>query len=79
MAFATGSMEKLTSDNGHATGLDISADGKTAMFLNWKLDWHKTPVVSDLYSLDRINHVANHDRECSAPVEHAQVQNSLFL
>jgi hypothetical protein len=79
MEFATGSLEKLTSDNGYATGLHISADGKTAMFLNWKLDWHKTPVASDFYSLDRINHVANHDRECSAPVEPAEIQNSLFL
>jgi len=26
----------------------------------------------------RINHVANDDEECSAPVEFAQIQNSLF-
>jgi len=26
----------------------------------------------------RINHVANDDAECSAPVELAQIQNSLF-
>jgi putative SOS response-associated peptidase YedK len=26
----------------------------------------------------RINHVANDDEECSAPVELAQIQNSLF-
>ena len=27
----------------------------------------------------RINHVANDDEECSAPVELAQIQNRLFL
>ena len=27
----------------------------------------------------RINHVANGDEECSAPVELAQIQNRLFL
>jgi hypothetical protein len=27
----------------------ISPDGKTAMFLKWKLDCHKTPVASELY------------------------------
>ena len=27
----------------------------------------------------RINHVANDDEECSAPVELAQTQNRLFL
>ena len=27
----------------------------------------------------RINHVANHDEECSAPVELAQIQSRLFL
>jgi putative SOS response-associated peptidase YedK len=26
----------------------------------------------------RINHVANDDEECSAPVELSQIQNSLF-
>lgn len=26
----------------------------------------------------RINHVANDDEKCSAPVEFAQIQNSLF-
>jgi Tol biopolymer transport system component len=52
MEIATGSLEKLTSDNGYSTGLRISPDGKTAMFLKWKLDWHKTPAESELYSLD---------------------------
>jgi hypothetical protein len=27
----------------------------------------------------RINHVANDDKECSARLEHAQIQNRLFL
>jgi hypothetical protein len=56
MEFATGSWGKLTSDNGYSTGLHISADGKTAMFLNGKLDGHKTQVASELYSLDRQTH-----------------------
>jgi Tol biopolymer transport system component len=56
MESATGSLEKLTSDNGYSTGLCISPDGKTAMFLKWKLDWHKTPAESKLYSLDLQTH-----------------------
>ena len=55
MEFATESWEKLTSDNGWASYL-FSADGKTAMFLKWKLDCHKTPVARELYSLDIQTH-----------------------
>jgi hypothetical protein len=33
-------------------GLRISPDGKTAMFVKWKLDWHKTPAESEVFSLD---------------------------
>jgi hypothetical protein len=55
MEFATGSLEKLTRDNGCSTGLHISADGNAAMFLKWKLDCHKTPVASEL-SLDMQTH-----------------------
>jgi Tol biopolymer transport system component len=56
MTLATGALEKLTGANGYSTGLAISADGGTAIFLKWKLDWHKTPVSSELYSLDLQTH-----------------------
>lgn len=56
MEVATGSLEKLTSDNGYSTGLHVSVNGKTAMFLKWKLDWQKTPADSELYLLDLQTH-----------------------
>jgi Tol biopolymer transport system component len=52
----TGSLERLTDGNGYATDLKVSADGKTAIFLKWRLDWHKTPIESDVYVLDVRNH-----------------------
>jgi Tol biopolymer transport system component len=48
----TGAVERLTNGNGYATDLRVFADGKTAVFLKWRLDWRKTPVGSDLYLLD---------------------------
>jgi Tol biopolymer transport system component len=35
----TGEIEKLTNENGYATGLQVSADGNTAVFLKWRLNW----------------------------------------
>jgi len=52
----TGGLERLTNGNGYATDLRVFADGKTAVFLKWRLDWHKTPVGSDLYLLDLQSH-----------------------
>ena len=49
---ATGLLNRLTNGNGYATDLKVSADGKTAVFLKWRFDWHRTPVKSELYLLD---------------------------
>lgn len=49
---ATGSLDRLTNGNGYATDLKVSADGRTAVFLKWRFDWHGTPVRSELYLLD---------------------------
>lgn len=48
----SGALERLTNGNGYATDLRVFPDGKTAVFLKWRMDWHKTPVGSDLYLLD---------------------------
>jgi Tol biopolymer transport system component len=48
----TGFIERFTNGNGYATDLKVSADGKTAVFLKWRSDWHRTPVTSELYLLD---------------------------
>jgi Tol biopolymer transport system component len=48
----TGVVERLTKGNGYATDLKVSADGKTAVFLKWRSDWHATPNRSELYLLD---------------------------
>ncbi|MGH9714868.1 MAG: TolB family protein [Candidatus Acidiferrales bacterium] len=48
----TNSLERLTTGNGYATDLKVSADGKTAVFLKWRSDSHETPVQSELYLLD---------------------------
>jgi len=45
---ATGALERLTKGNGYATDLRVFADGKTAVFLKWRSDWHATPVTNDL-------------------------------
>lgn len=52
----TGSLERFTTGNGYATALRVSADGKTAVFLKWRSDWHKTPVESYVYLLDLETH-----------------------
>lgn len=48
----TGAVDRLTKGNGFASDLKASADGKTAAFLKWRLDWHGTPNKSELYLLD---------------------------
>jgi len=52
----TGTLERLTTGNGYATDLRVSADAKTAVFLKWRSDWHATPVQSQLYLLDLESH-----------------------
>jgi Tol biopolymer transport system component len=47
----TGTMEKLTTRNGYSTGLRVSPDGKSAIFVKWSKNWHGTPVRSELYIL----------------------------
>jgi Tol biopolymer transport system component len=48
----SGAVERLTKGNGFASNLRISADGKTAVFLKWRSDWHGTPAKSEVYLLD---------------------------
>ncbi len=52
LGLGTGAVERLTRGNGYATDLRVFADGKIALFLKWRLDWHRTPVSSELYLLD---------------------------
>lgn len=52
----TGSLERFTNGNGYATGLKVSADGNTAVFLKWHSDWRGTPDKSELYLLDMQTH-----------------------
>jgi Tol biopolymer transport system component len=56
MDIGTGAVERLTQGNGYATDLKVSADGKTAVFLKWRSDWHGTPNKSALYLLDLQTH-----------------------
>jgi Tol biopolymer transport system component len=56
MDFQTGTTERLTEGNGYATDLRVSADGRTAVFLKWRSDWHRTPVESAIYLLDLQSH-----------------------
>jgi len=52
MDIGTGAIESLSKGNGYATDLKIAADGKIAVFLKWRSDWHSTPNRSQLYLLD---------------------------
>ena len=52
----TGALERLTERNAFATDLRVSGDGKTAVFLKWRSDWHGTPVKSEIYLLDMQTH-----------------------
>jgi hypothetical protein len=47
---------RLTNGNSYATDLKVSADGRTAVFLRWRFDWHGTPVKSEVYLLDVQTH-----------------------
>jgi len=51
-----GMLQRLTDGNGYATDLKVTADGKTAVFLKWRSDWHSTPVKSELYLLNIESH-----------------------
>jgi Tol biopolymer transport system component len=53
---ASGSVERLTQENGYATGLRVSADGKTAVFLKWRLNWQRRPVECAPYILNVQTH-----------------------
>lgn len=53
---ATGSLDRLTNGNSYATDLKVSGDGKTAVFLKWRFDWHGTPIQSEPYLLDVQTH-----------------------
>lgn len=46
---AGGTAEKLTTANGYATAMSVSADGKTAVFLKWTSQWGSLPNLSRLY------------------------------
>lgn len=56
MDLSTSKFERLTNGNGYATDLRVFANGKTAVFLKWRLDWHRTPVGNELYLLDLQTH-----------------------
>lgn len=56
MDISSGAVERLTQGNGYATGLSISANGKTAVFLKWRLNWQKRPVQSVPYILNVRTH-----------------------
>jgi hypothetical protein len=56
----TDAIERLTKRNGYATDLRVFPDGKTAVFLKWRSDWHGTPVDSDLFWLDLQSHNVTH-------------------
>jgi len=47
-------VEKLTTANGYATDLAVSADGKTAAFLKWTSRWGSLANLSKLYILDTV-------------------------
>jgi Tol biopolymer transport system component len=52
----TGSIDRLTRGNGYATGLRVSANGKTAVFLKWRVNWSGTPTNPQLCLLDVASH-----------------------
>jgi Tol biopolymer transport system component len=52
----TSRLERLTRGNGYATGLKVSANGKTAVFLKWHSNWRGIPVRSEVCVLDLHSH-----------------------
>jgi Tol biopolymer transport system component len=49
---ATNTLSKLTANNGYATDLVISPDGKSAVFLRWTSRWGSLPNLSKVYLLN---------------------------
>ena len=47
-----GTVTKLTSGNGYASGLCVSPDGRKAIFMKWTFDERRTPIASQLHLLD---------------------------
>ncbi len=45
-------VEKITTANGFASDLCVSADGRYAAFLRWTSKWGSTPNISKVYLLD---------------------------
>jgi Tol biopolymer transport system component len=56
MDIGTGAVERLTTGNGYASDLKVSADGRTAVFLKWHSNWRGTPNKNELYLLDLETH-----------------------
>jgi len=52
VSLRTGTLERLTNGNGYATGLRVSADGRTAAFLKWRKNWIGDVVSNQVYLLD---------------------------
>jgi TolB protein len=52
----TDAIERLTEGNGYAGGLTLLPDGRTAAFLKWREDKHRTIVRTDVYLLDLQSH-----------------------
>jgi len=52
MVLRMGTLERLTNGNGYATGLRISADGRTAAFLKWRKNWIGDLISNQVYMLD---------------------------
>lgn len=52
LAPEAGTVERLTTGNGYATELGVSADGKTATFLNWRRNWFGNLTDGQVYLLD---------------------------
>jgi len=49
---ATNTLSKLTVNNGYATDLAISPDGKSAVVLRWTSRWGSNPNLSKVYLLN---------------------------
>ncbi len=56
MEIETGKIDRITSGNGYATDLRVSANGKIAVLLKWHSDSHATPITNELFVLDIQSH-----------------------
>jgi Tol biopolymer transport system component len=52
----TGAVEELTNGIGYTSDLEVSADGKTAVFLKWHTNWLGDLTSNELYLLDIQTH-----------------------